>query len=215
MVVLTAVAACCLPVLVPRVKHLQGKGWTINVAYPEAQGAHAQDFNALVQRQIGADVADFKQGLSDRMPGSDWSMERETAVKLRVGNYASLYTTKFIVFGGAHPQQVASSLTYDFDAGRVVTLRDLFAPDSGYLQVISHYCTERLVQMGLAQDDWQSAAAPDPKNFKIWYLEPDALVIVFDYYQAGPYAAGRHEIAIPISELRDMANPRGPLALLH
>ncbi len=57
---------------------------------------------------------------------------------------------------------------------------------------------------------FETGAAPDELNYRNWSLTDAGLLISFDPYQVGPYAAGPQEIAVPYADLAVIIDPAGP-----
>ncbi|HWW75520.1 MAG TPA: RsiV family protein, partial [Pyrinomonadaceae bacterium] len=58
----------------------------------------------------------------------------------------------------------------------------------------------------------RAGAEPKAENYENWTITPRGLVVTFDYYQLGSYAAGAQKIILPYAELKDVIKPDGPLA---
>jgi hypothetical protein len=50
----------------------------------------------------------------------------------------------------------------------------------------------------------EDGTAPMAENFTSVSLEPGGLVVSFDPYQVGPYAAGPREVHVPTGEVQSM-----------
>jgi hypothetical protein len=68
--------------------------------------------------------------------------------------------------------------------------------------------------MYLNDTEWDKGASPELKNYQNWTLTARGLVVTFDPYQVGPFAAGAPSVLIPYAELKDVLRPDGPLASL-
>ncbi|HEY4501819.1 MAG TPA: RsiV family protein [Candidatus Paceibacterota bacterium] len=98
--------------------------------------------------------------------------------------------------------------------GNLVTLDQLFAPDSRYLDQLSAAAYPKVVAE-LAQragstptpdmlDTVRMGTAPTPEALQFFYLYQGDLHLLFPPYQVASYAAGSFDIAIPLSELSDI-----------
>jgi hypothetical protein len=91
------------------------------------------------------------------------------------------------------------------------------------MKVISDYAvkdlTEQMREKMSGDDpdtDWiREGAGPKEENYKNWNISPKGLEISFDPYQVASYAAGPHEVTIPLSALTDVIDPNGPLGRLQ
>ena len=105
------------------------------------------------------------------------------------------------------------SFTYVLNArlsdGEILDTEGLFLDGKQGLQWLSQYCvTDLKSQYGADYKALSSfveyGTAPVADNFKSVSLEPGGLVISFDPYQVGPYAAGPQEVHIPAKDVQPM-----------
>ncbi len=114
--------------------------------------------------------------------------------------------------GGAHPSASHASINYDISNGKALALADLFRNDSDYLRIIADRVKKELSQReGLFPDQINLGAAPTLDNYRTWNTTPAGLLITFEEYQVGAYAAGPQSVLIPYAELRTWLSPTGPL----
>ena len=117
--------------------------------------------------------------------------------------------------GGAHGMITFRTLTFDLDAGRLLTLDELFAPGVEPLATIAGLVQVSLAtQLGdMADADWIAlGAGPDLANYQNWVLTPEALTFVFEPYQVAAYAAGPQTVGIPLAQIAGLlATPFQPV----
>ncbi len=112
--------------------------------------------------------------------------------------------------GGAHPLTVYQTFTFDLAQQRVLTLEDLFLPNTNPLDVIAPIAQQTVTtQLGdMADATWiEQGTAPDPINYQTWMITSDTLILVFQSYQVAPYAAGPQTVTIPLSQLNTILAP--------
>ena len=181
--------------------------YSLELRYPQlypVQAHAAPEFNQAVLDLINRQVNDFKlqaAGLANTQPdlkstlGLDYSVfyaqQNRISLQFRVDRYMQ---------GAAHPGLESYPLNYDLAAGQPLHLKDLFLPDSHYLELLSRLCIADL--QGRAFPLILAGAAPAEENFRSWNLTPQALRITFDAYQVGPYAAGPQVVEIPWKTLQ-------------
>lgn len=105
---------------------------------------------------------------------------------------------------GAHPNAYYRTFTFDADTGNGVQIGNLFTPGADYLSVLSETSRESLRESlgeNASTDMLEAGTTPDEDNFQNFYLDGEALVIIFAPYQVGPWAIGTQEVRIPRSEL--------------
>lgn len=115
--------------------------------------------------------------------------------------FQSVYT------GGAHPNNFSAVLNYNLQTGAILSLSDVFQPDTAYLETIAAYCINELQTREGVFEDFDKSLTPTLENFGKWNINPHGLMFTFDPYHVGPYAAGHHQVTVPYSELQGMLNP--------
>jgi len=125
------------------------------------------------------------------------------SIRFEISTYATDATHQF---------DSTSAFNYDIRTGNPLGLGDMFLPDSGYLETLSAYATNALLDEFKDEQDAvgpmiQEGAGPDPENYQNIFLTKDGLLIVFDPYQVAPYAAGTIEVTVPYSEIAGAMNP--------
>ena len=207
--------------------------YQIDAEYPQVSGtvdpAFAK-FNQQARALVVAKVAQFKKDMAEQEKNAPAATADEPATlgsDITVGyNVASakddLISIEFEVGsyyqGAAHPNTYSDVLNFDVKRGKALKLSELFKSGSKYLPTISSYCIKDLKRQarsnkesGLADDTIETGAAAELKNFKSWTISRKGLIITFDAYQVGPYAAGRQQVLIPFAALKDLIDANGPL----
>lgn len=125
----------------------------------------------------------------------------------------SILFEDFAYLGGAHPGTFYVALNYDTTTRKILALADLFKPGTDYLGLISSLSIADLqTRESLPSEVFAtSGAAPLPENYKVWAITPQGLLVVFQEYQVGPYAAGTQAVLIPYDALAGQLDPAGPL----
>lgn len=107
---------------------------------------------------------------------------------------------------GAHGNTFFRTFVFDTKTGEGLVLHDLFSSDA-YLDSLSGMSRNALMaSLGEFADTGMidQGTTPYEDNFQAWYLDGDALVILFPPYQVAPYAAGPQKVRILLSELADI-----------
>ncbi len=116
------------------------------------------------------------------------------------------------VEGAAHPNTHTSGLTYDLKNNRMLTLADLFAPESDWVKPLYDLVRADLIRqlMALSPDLTEEAAAqmltafgfePKAEIFGTWNTGPDELILTFDPYAVAPYVFGPLTVRIPYGRI--------------
>ncbi|MCC6446400.1 MAG: DUF3298 and DUF4163 domain-containing protein [Armatimonadetes bacterium] len=116
----------------------------------------------------------------------------------------SLYFDTMEYTGGAHPTAPYHVMNFGMAAGkpRRLSLADLFRPGSSYRKAVSDAVIARLRTREGA--DWvQNGEMKALDTFQLdrFVIGRGGLTFLINEYEAGPYAAGRFEIKLPLREL--------------
>jgi hypothetical protein len=205
--------------------------YTVKAKYPQAAGA-ARDPRLL---KMNRELLEFVTGGVNEFKGHFKTYEKP------MGPAGSYYESDYVVTlatndlvsvafgvstfgeGAAHPMHYTVVFNYDLRAGRQLKLADLFRPNSDYLKVISDYAIKDLTKQigaetsgGEPDTDWiREGAGPKEENYRSWNLSDKGLEINFDPYQVASYADGPHEVVIPLSVLKNVLDPNGPLGRMQ
>jgi len=209
--------------------------YKIDVSYPEITAPLDNRFNKfnqeakdLVTRRVAGFRKERAVAAKEETPGAESSTLSELTSDLS-GDYTIVLANDTLVSiefdiggysaGAAHGNSSSSALNYEVKSSKVLKLADVFKAGAKYVQAISSYCIKDLKKQsssregGLPDDMINEGAGPKAQNFGSWTISKKGLMITFDAYQVGPYAAGPQQVLIPYSVLKDLINPDGPLGL--
>lgn len=194
-------------------------GYTITLQTPVLTGSNdprLRLFNAEMDSFVSSAASGFKVDLANVPPTPDSNsstFDVRYDVLLPPGPIISLQLqTEGYITGAAHPFHTSHSVNFDIQAGRDLTLADLFVPGSEYLQSISQHCIQELLARKIDFSDFTAGAAPTPDNYRNWNITNSGLLITFDEYQVAPYAAGPQQVTIPYSQLAPLILDPGPVS---
>ncbi len=194
---------------------------TLSLSVPVLRASDPADpptaaFNSIVSAKVSEMTSAFVNDLALYPP--------DPAFSGGVGSFFSVGASRFAldarvvslrldvagyVAGAAHPYSFSQTINFDFATSRELALADLFAPGVDYLGPISAVCIAELETTDFFLG-FEAGAAPDELNYRSWNLTDDGVLISFDPYQVGPYAAGPQEIRVPYSDLAGLIDPAGP-----
>ena len=194
------------------------KRFEITAEYPELTGvktAEAALFNRMAKDLVMKNVDDFRKSMLEISDEDLGFLPEGVNNFLEIGYTVELADARFISIGfgrseytgGAHPNHWSFSLNFDRRNSRELKLGDLFLPRANYLKAISDYAIEDLKkqQEDWADDEWiRTGAGPAAENFQSWNLTKKGLMISFDPYQVGPYAAGSFTVIVPFEKLKSV-----------
>lgn len=192
--------------------------YEIDARWPllEWDGSRAVDaFNQAAERFVNEQVRAFKENLYS-LPGDPIFQDSYSSMKIdfvpttdKGGIFAVLFQISFYSAGAAHPGHYSHAINYDLRDGKVLSLDDIFIPGSNYLEGLSSACLEDLKARQVLE--WEEGALPDAKNYQVWNITPDGILVTFDEYQVASYAAGPQSVMIPYEKLAPLLRTGGPL----
>ncbi len=199
----------------------------INVDYPQITGeklsAAAEQFNSLIVTTINQEVDQFKQYVKEdtihmqTLPESVKHNEFKVDYDIDIvhSDTQPIVVVRFAVegmqAGRAHPYHYHRVVNFDLANNKVLTLHDIFKPNANYLTVLASYTNQKLNET--LQDKFmiKEGTAPNAKNYQLWNLESDGILITFDEYQVAPYHNGPQEVHIPFEALKGIISPEAPI----
>lgn len=203
----------------PYIEANQDPVFTITAQIPQLSGSDDprvttfnQRLNDLVQKEIAAFRGEFTNAPATEAATNSFLEVSYTLIS----QYGDLWSFKFVFFfysnGAAHPGDYHLTINYDLQAGRELSLGDLFLPNSNYLETISNYCVSELGKREVGfEGGFEEGARPALENYRNWNVAPDGLLITFDTYQVAPGAAGPQAVIVPYDRLQEAMDPQGPL----
>jgi hypothetical protein len=185
----------------------EGQRYEISADYPSLDGSDAssQAFNAAAEKIATESIVAFKESLtppsSDQNPDQSNGLEVAYEVLRSDSEYISIrFGVSAYLAGMAHPSFASRVLNWDVRNGKALTLEEMFRARSGYLRTIANYCTALLRRQ--KKLDFPSGAQPRELNYVNWNINVNkGLLISYDPYQVGPWAAGRIECSVPLRTL--------------
>jgi hypothetical protein len=192
--------------------------YTVEAQIPNLIGStdeRVTRFNDEMAELTQEEIARFKDNarMGYATPGSNGSSYTQKATLLSApGNLISIkLVISTYIEGAAHPGSHARTVNYDLEAGRDVTLDQLFKPDSDYLKAIASYCIAELKTRDIDFQSNSAGADPTPQNYGNWNVTPEGLLITFDEYQVAAYALGPQTVTVPYADLASIIDSNGPL----
>ncbi|RIE10858.1 DUF3298 and DUF4163 domain-containing protein [Candidatus Cryosericum odellii] len=219
-----------LPSIVVETMHEEGETlrYSIRAGYPQFRSTlpagALEKVNKAISTMVLPDIAGLKQNAAD---DAAWAAKNPSeAGQLPVDQSSFLNTEYEIPYltndlvsvrirfetysaGAAHGMSFTYVLNARLSDGEILDTEGLFLDGKQGLQWLSQYCvTDLKSQYGADYKALSSfveyGTAPVADNFKSVSLEPGGLVISFDPYQVGPYAAGPQEVHIPAKDVQPM-----------
>ncbi|MBK8550388.1 MAG: DUF3298 domain-containing protein [Ignavibacteria bacterium] len=209
--------------------------YTISATYPQVDfgpdalmGVRgvASDINNSLDTTVDGIIKDFIKQVSE-MPKkivNGMGSKLEITSNGWVSN-ESLLSAELNTFcniaGMAHPLTTVTTFNYSIISTGQLELSNLFLSNAEYLNYISAVCIKQLTDKALKEgygninDMILSGASADAKNFSEWTVKNDSLDIIFNVYQVMPYVMGIQTVSIPLSDMTNMIDPKGPLSFMY
>jgi hypothetical protein len=209
----------------------EGLAYTMHVEYPQLRPIDDSSISEINERVAGFVSKMVLRFRKEALAGLDLSGEREKRQNseswrddLQVSFAVHLLTetlvaTEFSIMtygaGAAHPNSHTRTLNFRRHPTLELDLTDVVDPSSDYLRALSQYCIAELQRtrssqegLGVFDENWLSkGAGPNHDNFSKWVFIPGGIRVVFDPYQVDCYAAGRHEVDVPLVVLKPILRP--------
>lgn len=184
----------------------------------------AGEMNTYIDTLEKSWVRDFKANLNYftyDTAFNDMTSELITDYKTAyaLNSFVSLELTCYeFIAGSAHPNHFVTTYNYAFTDKGNLDFADLFKPGSGYLKFVSDYCRKSLIEQQKQTgadpitDMIDEGTKPVAENYKNFVVDDKGITVIFNPYQAGPYAVGEQRVTIPKSEISSYVNTGGPLS---
>lgn len=206
----------------------QQAAYTIDINYPQINGEHltdaAKEFNRLVTALVDSSVQQFKnhvkadaahmQTLPEELRHNSLNLNYD--VDIIKPAHQTLLAVRLSIegmqAGHPHPYHAYQVLNFDLNKGKKLALKDLFKPNANYLKAFAAYANKKLNSK--LQDKWmiKEGTAPLAKNYQLWNLEDDGILITFPENQVAPYVFGAQEVEIPYYTLKNLIASQAPIA---
>lgn len=214
------------------------KRYAIDITYPPLS-PQADALTRLLHQRAAVARQEFMKAVSDAgkstaMVDRKLRLVVEFEVASRTPGFLSVREKGMMDTGGAHPVPLIDTFVFDLQAGRTVTLDDLFADPKAMRVTLADYARKALYAQLLdkvpggdktppkVRAQWQAnmrgmidpGTAPTAKNFRHFLIasggldQPMSLTLVFPPYQVAPYVYGVQTVHVPLKVFADGLKPR-------
>ncbi len=193
--------------------------YQIDAAYPQFDGGTA-DFTATNRRF----ASDAQKGADEAIPPADynpgqeqtWSYEQGFALYRPGAEVVAVAIQLYSYTGGAHGNGGTFASLVDLRTGRIVPPSAVFKPGDEWLRTITALVGADLKKQFDEHQGFDDAIKPanlikllgDPDR---WLFKANALQILFNPYDVGPYAAGPYTVDILYDRIRSLFRTDGPI----
>ena len=192
-----------LPVQI-QVQHVKAN--RLELYYPLIYGLKHNEVENRVNYEI---IANVHQLIMDQGFYENPMTEITATFELKTNerNVLSLTLSNYAYSGGAHGITLMKGLTFDITSGKKYSLRELFKPNSHYIERISENIKQQIKQRSIPLiNDFTQISPNQP-----FYIADKTLVLFFALYEITPYAYGFPHFPISVYEIQDIINEQSPL----
>lgn len=167
-----------------------------------------EDFNGALARIWPVVESGFDGAQRDY---AHFNLNEATDDLVSVDNFGWIYPV-----GAAHGVGAAEHLNYLLKERRLVSVGDIFLPDSGWQPALADLVLADLAAQARADDqplfdegrEGVATMSPDPTY---WVVTSEGLGVNFPVYSVGPYSFGDRTVTIPWERLKPFLAPESPL----
>ncbi len=166
--------------------------------------AKAKKMNTYARTQLYTQaVNDYRYASANGFEFNLYSFYNVFETTFLTPQIISLYMDKSEYTGGAHPNTIRNSQTWDALSAKRLQLRDFFLPSFHYREFFIKYITKIAMSPENKENYFDDAPTLIRKNFheKNFYLTPEGFVIYYQLYTIAPYYIGIPTFTIPYHEI--------------
>jgi|SRR5699024_9626983 len=160
-----------------------------------------RDIFQIVHSLIDEQSVQQNERLDEMLGTYEIKTNERSVLSIAFSNYA-------IYYKAAHGLTIMKSLTFDTETGKSFKLRELFKPDSNYIDILSEKVKKQISARNVPVFEPFTTIRPDQD----FYIADKALVLYFQLYEITPYAYGFPIFPISVYELENIIAEDGPLA---
>lgn len=135
--------------------------------------------------------------------GLGWSLEAIGKIEFHK-TFANLQIDNYSFFGGAHPNYHSQYTNFDTKTGKVLSYSDVVQDMEAFKKLAEEGFANAMKEK-TGEDEYLYLFGDSGfslgENFK---LGKEAIEILYNPYEAGPYVLGSTEVILPYSELKDI-----------
>ena len=153
---------------------------------------------------VNDSLAEYAPDESETLP---WYYEADVSVKRADREILSFITTDYSYLGGAHPNTGIKGYAYDVKTGEALQLKDIVTDYDAFCEAVYTALDGHENREGFF-DEYRETAEEilnsDGEFALGWYLTSDALKILFNEYDLGPYALGQVEVTLAYADYPEL-----------
>lgn len=198
-----------------------GMPYEIGISYAvfEAAGIDYARANAAIKVWVDR-MASQARPPAQSAPGAreiGWFLESGHVVHVVSRRLATVAAHWMAYAGGAHPNNGRLAWHVDLTTGRLLALDDIFDPAAGWREAVLRRVRADLKKQFEEKPGFEDALEPAALGKLLaeerrWIFTTDKVILTFDPYEIGPYAAGPYEVELSYPTLAPYSRKDGPLA---
>lgn len=195
--------------------------YSIDVIYPQVENltnkTEQSKLNQSLQDRMNSLVAEFKQNQVNSVEIPEFENAKSELKITYVPGLANskIFSTQFQILenfpGMAHPNNYNEVFNYNLQNASLISLSNLFKPDSNYLLTLAEQArkdlTEQEKENPNAADFINEGTGPTADNFDLFLLDKEALVLIFNPATVAPDYFGTMKVIIPYEQMRNLLSP--------
>ena len=192
-----------------------GRGYVIAAHYPVIKTG---DIAKTIRKRIQGRVDLFKQNLEPFRKKGALPADEEMAYELNIDFECYRYNDEIVSFifkensylGGPNPDQTLFSYTFNIHTGEEISLDELFAQGSNYLNILSTLSRTKLTAddalMKLSTKNLVYAGTEArEERFSVFAVDGRGLIFFFPPYQVAQYEAGYRTVVVNFDEIAEIS----------
>ncbi len=200
--------------------------YSLNLSYPQFKGKNLNQaqkkINKTIQNYVTQVQKTFEKNAKQSnnpkvLEGMKRTVQSNTfqlsnSITAYKNNILSIRFQMFeMMLGAAHPNTTFKSMNFDLKTGDMLKLADMYKSNDNYLQTLSEavrpklvkflYPDLRKVNVKNSDVEWiYDGTKPVEKNFSIWNIYENNLLLTFPAYQVAAYVYGARTVTLPLSQ---------------
>lgn len=178
--------------------------YNIKVYYPETK---YKKLNEKINEKIKSCIEYFKNEIDGIKPQENTKYQLQiTFNSYEYNEYFSYVFEIFYDFGGAHPNAIFWTVTYDVNKNKIIDIKSLVDKNKNILKLLSEYTFNELksnekIKENYVEDMLSQGTKPDIENFSNFAFTEKGLKIFFERYSVAPYSSGTFSVVVPYEKL--------------
>lgn len=178
------------------------------VYYPQVERMRNQQLQQLINQSIFHQTQGLISLQVGNMPSTLVEMLGYYEIKNNQRQVLSLTQSNYTYHDkAAHGMTYIRSITFDLKRGRRCDLKDLFKPDSDYVNRLSTLVSKQIKERNIDLLSEFTTISPNQE----FYIADKTLVLYFQLYDLTPYVFGFPMFPISVYDIQDIIDEEGPL----